>query len=294
MQNLQSLKKGLESTESLKTIVTTMKAHAATNIVQFESAAKASMRYRSILDMALYVLLSQEEEIISPQEKKEGYTLHIIFGSDYGLAGQFNERMANFVLQEIPKDSDHRVIVIGEQLLNRVSDDLNVIDVEALPLTQEGISSVVQGLLFKIEDLLDKDPPSKGILYYCNPLEDSSCREESEILFPLDLRALSQEDIKWESRSIPTYQMDGERLFSDLMSQYFFLTLYRSFCYSLVSENMSRMESMSSASQNIDEKIERLNFMYRMKRQSDITAEINDVISGFKAIKKKKKDRNHP
>ncbi len=292
MQNLQSLKKSLESTESLKTIVTTMKAHAATNIVQFESAAKASMRYRSILDMALYVLLSQEDEIITAQEKKEAYTLHIIFGSDYGLAGQFNERMANFVLEKIPKASDHRVIVIGEQLLNRVRDDLNIIDVGTLPLSQEGIFSVVQGLLFKIEGLLDKDPPFKGLLYYCNPLEESSCQEESDVFFPLDLKALSEKNIKWDSRSIPTYRMDGQDLLSDLMSQYFFLTLYRTFCYSLVSENMSRMESMSSASQNIDEKIERLNFMYRMKRQSDITAEINDVISGFKAIKKK--DDHHP
>ena len=45
---------------------------------------------------------------------------------------------------------------------------------------------------------------------------------------------------------------------------------------------------MQSAEKNIEERLEGLLSEFRRKRQNDITEEINDVISGFKAIKKDK------
>ena len=62
MTNLKSLKKSIASTESLQSIVTTMKAHASTQIHQFERAAQASVSYRRVLDTALAVLLADEEK----------------------------------------------------------------------------------------------------------------------------------------------------------------------------------------------------------------------------------------
>ena len=42
---------------------------------------------------------------------------------------------------------------------------------------------------------------------------------------------------------------------------------------------------MQSAEKNIEERLEELNYEYRRERQNSITEEINDVISGFKAIR---------
>ncbi len=43
---------------------------------------------------------------------------------------------------------------------------------------------------------------------------------------------------------------------------------------------------MQLAEKNIDEILEELLAEYKRRRQNDITEELNDVISGFKAIKK--------
>jgi F-type H+-transporting ATPase subunit gamma len=43
---------------------------------------------------------------------------------------------------------------------------------------------------------------------------------------------------------------------------------------------------MQSAEKNIEERLEELLAQYRRRRQNDITEELNDVISGFKAIRK--------
>jgi F-type H+-transporting ATPase subunit gamma len=81
-----------------------------------------------------------------------------------------------------------------------------------------------------------------------------------------------------------------KEIISDLIKQYFFITLYRAFCFSLASENASRLASMQSAEKNIDSRLEALNFLFRRERQNGITEELNDIISGFKAIRNSKEE----
>jgi F-type H+-transporting ATPase subunit gamma len=151
---------------------------------------------------------------------------------------------------------------------------------------------MVQKLLFEIDRLMEKKPIKEIIHYYNKPSQNSVFEEETEKLFPLDLKKLERNRIDWKSNSIPTYLMDKEVIFSDLIQQYFFITLYRSLCYSLASENASRLASMQAAEKNIDERLDELNASFRRQRQNQITEEINDIVSGFKAIKKST-DANH-
>lgn len=289
MTNLKSLKKSIASTESLQSIVTTMKAHASTQIHQFERAAQASVSYRRVLDTALAVLLADEEKKTANNGNGDR-TIHIIFGSDHGLTGNFNERMSFFAAQHIPKDAYHDILVVGQQVYDRLVTDYAIKDSFSVPQTEDGIVPIVQRLLFKIDQLRDEAPVGKILLYYCKPLENAVLQEEIELLFPLDLEELAKNHDGWETNRISIYLMDKETLLSNLLQQYFFLTLYRAFCYSLVSENTSRINSMNSAEKNIEERLNEFNFMYRMKRQSGITEEINDLLSGFRSLKKSKKN----
>ncbi|MDY0235542.1 MAG: FoF1 ATP synthase subunit gamma [Gudongella sp.] len=290
MQGLQGLKKSIDSAGDLKSIVGTMKAHASSNINQFQNAAKASREYRRVLDMSLYVVLSGEEKIMPMEELEKGDIIHFVFGSDHGLAGRFNERIVEYALQNIPKSKDHKVITIGQQALQRLRFDLDIIDSFNVPQTTDSISSMVTNLLVRIDELRDESHVSKIILYYNKPKDNYAFEEETETLFPIDLSKLIKADINWESKSIPTYFSDKQDLLADLIRQYIFITLYRTFCYSLASENASRLSSMQSAEKNIEERLVELNQEYRRERQNSITEEINDVISGFKAIRKTVQD----
>jgi F-type H+-transporting ATPase subunit gamma len=285
MQSLQDLKKGIDSASNLQSIVGTMKAHASSNINQFQNAAKASMEYRKVLDMSLYVVLSQEDEMVEVDEEKEGDIVHIVFGSDHGLAGRFNERISQFALKNISKRDSNKIIIVGQQILQRLELDFNVLYSFNVPQTTDSIASMVNKLLFTIDELRNEFSIEKIILYYNKPQDNYLFTEEKEVLFPLNIADLIKNKVRWESKSLPTYFMDKKEILSDLIRQYIFITLYRTFCYSLASENASRLSSMQSAEKNIEERIEELNYEYRRERQNSITEEINDVISGFKAIK---------
>lgn len=287
MAGLQQIEKNINSAKSLQSIVGTMKAHASSNIGQFQRAAKASLEYKEVLDKSLYVVLSQEE-MIEDTNNIKGSTLNIVFGSDHGLAGRFNERIASYILKKISKNDTDMTIIIGQQILQRVSDDLKVVNFLNVPHTTQNITKKTNNVLTIIDDIRSKNPIEKIILHYNRPIDRVSFEEESEILFPIDLKSYSEETQQWDSKRIPTYFTDREKIISDLIQQYFFITLYRAFCYSLASENASRLSSMQAAEKNIEERLVELNFDYRRMRQNSITEELNDIISGFKVIRESK------
>lgn len=289
MAGLQGIKQNINSAENLESIVSTMKAHASSNINQFQNAASASKEYRKVLDKSLHVVLSDDQ--IPPLEViSDGGALHIVFGSDHGLAGRFNERISNFALEKIPQDDDNKIIIIGQQIFQRLNDDFDIQTTFMQPQTTDSISSMVNKLLVAIDDLRAESPIEEIILYYNRPIDNISFNEEIELLFPIDLSSLAQDNIEWDSKRIPTYFAEKEKLVSDLIKQYFFITLYRAFCFSLASENASRLSSMQAAQDNIEERLEELNFAYRRERQNSITEELNDVVSGFKSIRNSKEE----
>jgi F-type H+-transporting ATPase subunit gamma len=70
-----------------------------------------------------------------------------------------------------------------------------------------------------------------------------------------------------------------------VLRQFFFMALYRAFAESLAAENASRLASMQAAERNIEEALEKLRLDYHRRRQSDITEELLDVLSGFEVLK---------
>ena len=291
MENLQSIKRSINSAESLQSIVSTMKGHASSVINQFQNAAAASMAYRHVLDRGLYVVLTTDEEQTPRQLDAKGSDIHIVFGSDHGLAGRFNERIVAFAQQSITPGEDDEILVVGQQVLTRLDEGFNVDAVFPVPQTEEGITAMVQRLLLAIEEIRESKTVGRILLYYNRPQDAASFTEETERLFPIDLEEVANNKADWESDSLPTYYVSKKNLFSHLIQHYFFITLYRAFCYSLASENASRLASMQAAEKNIDERLAELNAKYRRQRQNQITEEVNDVISGFKAIKKSKENQ---
>lgn len=287
MSGLQDIEREINSTKNLGSIVGTMKAHASSTITQFQRGATAAWEYKNILDKSLHIVFLNQQ----PQKSSEieGQTMHIIFGSDHGLAGRFNERIAHYSLQKIKEKNQSIYILLGQQVRQRLADDLSTHVFLHLPHTIENVTNKVNTLLLKIDELRDEHSIGKIILHYNKPIDKITFKETSEVLFPIDFDAYGVEKIEWDSNRIPSYFTNREALMSSLIQQYLFITLYRAFCYSLASENASRLSSMQSAEKNIDARLDELNSEYRSKRQNSITEEINDIISGFKVIRKSRK-----
>ncbi|MFP3870922.1 MAG: F0F1 ATP synthase subunit gamma, partial [Syntrophobacteria bacterium] len=85
--------------------------------------------------------------------------------------------------------------------------------------------------------------------------------------------------------ALPMYTMAWDPLFSALIREYLFISLFRAFAESLASENASRLASMQGAEKNIEERLGELRTRFHQQRQMSITEELLDIVAGFEALK---------
>ena len=105
-------------------------------------------------------------------------------------------------------------------------------------------------------------------------------------LLPLDSEWLARLEAEpWPTKVLPWLTMDWDELFSALVREYLFVSLYRAYAESLASENASRLASMQGAERNVEDHLRGLRAQFHHQRQAGITAELLDITSGFEALR---------
>jgi len=292
---LESLQRQIDTGDDLHSIVTTMKALAATSVRQYERAAESLDNYFHTVQMGLSVVLSSRSEIAPmPRIDPNRPVMMIVFGSDHGLVGRFNEQIVRYALEEywigsgVPGEegSPRRIVLaVGEQVMSRVDlrrgEELDGLD---MPTAIEGVTATVQTLLERIEATRSREGVERVFFFYNRPVSGGSV-PRAEVLLPVNVENLREEGFRWESRSLPTFTMDADVLLSALLRQYFFVSMFRACALSLAAENTNRLMAMQAAEKNIEERLEELRAAHRQGRQAAITGELLDIISGFRAIR---------
>jgi F-type H+-transporting ATPase subunit gamma len=286
METLESLRRRIQSAQDLYGIIRTMKALAAASIRQFEQAVEAVDVYTRTVDTGLRIVLQdQSTQMENMLKKQNGEMLAVIFGTDQGMCGQFNEKIVSFALRDETK-INARKMVIGQRAGSRVDEAGSSFEkIFPVPSSVDGINPAVQSLLLEINRQRERASVDKVMLYYNRPGSGSSYKPVRVQLIPVDMslfRAPVQE--LCPSRSLPMYTMEQERLLSRLVSQYLFAQLYRAYAESLASENASRLMTMQAAEKNIEERLGELNAVYHGQRQGAITSELLDIVSGVEAL----------
>lgn len=292
MSGIELLRTKIATIEELQSVVKTMKALAAVNIRQYQQALQSLAEYNRTIEMGLQILLrkryfSLERGMLIPNNHISGNHLGvIIFGSDQGLCGQFNQRIASYTVEEVRKlqPDTIKIAAVGRRLILPLQTLGNKITEQfSLPSSPGQITPMVQEMLLTMEKW--QTPDFQLLLFYNQFLGGASYQPTNLRILPLDAHWLdSLEQKPWPSPVLPTFTMDENQLFSGLIQQYLFISLYIAFAQSLASENASRLFSMLAAQKNIEERLSELNIDYRRQRQSSITAELLDIVSGFEAL----------
>jgi len=144
-----------------------------------------------------------------------------------------------------------------------------------------------QDLLLKVDELRFQDGVEQFLLIHHRPGAPVRSAPATVQLLPIDaawLRGLAKRH--WSSRSLPTFTMDWRELFSALIRQHLFVSLYRAFAESMASENASRLASMQAAEKNIQDHLSVLAVEYHQGRQQSITEELLDIVAGFETLTK--------
>jgi F-type H+-transporting ATPase subunit gamma len=292
METLQELKKRIESTQDLQSVVKTMKALAAVRIRQYQRAVESLGEYDETVEMALRIALRDRSRIlVSAKPGEKNQVGAVVFGSDQGMCGQLNDQVVSHALDEMARlsqvEPENRLIMaVGERVRGRLQDAGQPVDERmTVPGSVTGITSLVQNLLTRIQAWHEKSGLNRVFLFYSKHLSGASYRPRTMNLLPVDREWLSSlRERGWPNRCLPLFTMDWDPLFSALIRQYLFVSLFRATAESLASENASRLASMQGAERNIQDQLGTLNMRYHQQRQMSITEELLDIVSGFEAL----------
>ncbi len=288
MASIESLKKRISTSEDLHSLVKTMKALAAVSIRQYEKAVESLELYTRTVELGLQAVVRKSRSLSGNGAR--GSTGLILFGSDQGMCGQFNELIGERVLEEIRagkrnEEREIRLVALGSRAVSALEERGIAPESEmTMPGSLSGITPLVQDLLLHIESW-QEEGVREVILFYNRTEENGSYRQQRLPILPLEREWLaSVQKNPWPTNQIPLVTMDHDRLFSHLIRTYLFITLYRACAESLAAENTGRLASMQLAEKNISERLEELQQEYRRERQSLITAELLEIVSGFEAL----------
>ncbi len=288
---IASLRRKISSAGDLQSVVRTMKALAASSIGQYEQSVRALADYYRTVELGLSVCIRQSEPSLLAVEKQKpsdaGQIGAIVFGSDQGLVGQFNDIIADFAIKTLTAlPGGLRVWAVGERVHARLVDaGLPMVGHFIVPNSVKAITPLVAQIQIQSEADRAKGGYEQVYVFHNRPQTGSLYEPVSQRLLPLDeVWQQSLTKVPWPTKTVPQVLNDRSATMRALIREYLFISLFRACAESLASENASRLSAMERADKNIDELLENLHGTFHRLRQSSIDEELFDVVSGYEAL----------
>ena len=292
MSNLKEIKTRISSVKNTKQMTKAMKMVSAARLRSAQNRILNLRGYANNLEELLKdVILSQKishpffEQKTREELKK---VLIVILTSDRGLCGAFNGNICRFTEEFLKKKEypQQELYFIGKKgwdyfkFRGYSSQDLilNLVKEISYPLA----AKIAKQLMNKI--LIDN---YDGVFIIYNEFKTViTPRIVCERFLPFDLSSerLSQTRESLFSRDI-LFEVSAEELLDSLLERYFNIQIYRCLCENVAAEHGSRMAAMENATKNAEEVGRALNLKYNKLRQSSITTELIEIVSGAESLK---------
>jgi F-type H+-transporting ATPase subunit gamma len=288
---LESLNRQLQVGEELHSVVGTMKGLAAVSIHDYEKAVRALREYTTTIELGLQILFRSEPGSMPASIPSEGPAALIVIGTDQGLCGPLNREIARTAIEWLEEHEVEpgRCIVVA--MGRRAARELSMVGLTPsialdLPGSVEAIGPAVEELVIKIDQWRRSEHVGRVMVVFQHPIRRTQHAPRLFQVIPADvtrLRGIAERT--WPTRMLPAYPHKREDLLSGLLRQDLFIALYRAIAEARAAEHGARLAAMQAAEQNIEERLAVIRTQYHQLRQSEITAQLLDVVSGFETLR---------
>ena len=310
MANLKEVRTRIESVNSTKQITSAMKMVAASKLRKSQNAIMALRPYAEKFSEILNRLLavSSQQSAVNGQQSTTNRVLIVPISSNKGLCGSFNVNVVhetiNLIKDEYQDLFDNNrvdILCVGSKVEETLkSKKYPVIGNENVlldDLTYENAAAFAERLMKYYEDKkYDK------IVFVYNQFKNAATQVlVKEQFLPIvsqqttDNSQQSKSESKSVSKSVSEsvsvsesdyiYMPNKEELLGSMIPKSLKLQVYKILLDSFASEQGARMISMTQATDNATELLKELNLSYNKARQSAITNELVEIVSGANALK---------
>jgi F-type H+-transporting ATPase subunit gamma len=287
----EALGRKIEGAQDLKAVVRSMKALAASSIGQYERAIESLDGYYRTVELGLSACLRRPHSAPYGGPKMPASAPAVgavMFGSDQGLVGRFNEVLMEFAagrLEALPGEAK-QIWAVGERMRALVIDaGLPAPGLLSVPNSVDAITALVGQILIEIEADRERGDVVEIYIFHNRPISAVAYEPIGKQLLPLD--RLWQDRLAalhWPTKNLPEVIEGATPTLEAFIREYLFILLFQACAESLASENASRLAAMQRAEKNIEQILDGLNRTFHRVRQESIDEELFEVIAGYESL----------
>ena len=290
MGNLKDIRIRIASVTSTQKITGAMKLVSAAKLRRAQMSILSLRPYSNKLFEILQNLSSSIESIENMplfETRKPENIVIIAITSNRGLCGAFNSNIVKEVLNtaearypEQLKAGKVKLICLGKKGFEQLRKHFDIIFSNESLLESPDFSEIAVVSEKLMNEFIDKKIDKVDIIYnqFINPATQHIIVEDY-----LPITNIGQSESEKISANY-IFEPSKDQLLEELIPKIMKVKLYKTVIDSIASEHGARMTSMSKATDNANEILKELKLKYNNARQSSITNELIEIVSGANAL----------
>ena len=285
MANLKDIRNRIKSVKSIQQVTSAMKMVAAAKMRRAQENMEKSRPYSSRLVELLNMLIPEIDRSLMPElnVREVKKTLFVVVTADRGMAGAFNTNVLREAHKAIDKagQENSEIICIGKKSVGYFKNRNYPIAVEyidfwndlgyshAMKIGDEIISRYINGEVDQVQVVYNR---------FVN-VDSKDIRNETFLPMSYDPEARDS-DYNPERLFEPSKEVVVETIIPrNLNTQ-----MWQFLLESNASEQAARMLAMENATSNANDMIKDLKLQFNKARQTAITTEMLEIVSGAEAL----------
>lgn len=294
MANLRDIRNRISTVNNTQQITKAMKMVAAAKLRKAQERMVKTRPYAAKIQDVAGRLVGSSSDVsgIMRSSDEVKNVLLIVIGSDRGLCGGFNNNLFKEVETKISSDlKEHNdngslaLITIGKKA-DAFFKKRNYNIVESHPGFFDSIEYSASSAIMNavIEQFINKEYDEVYIAFNEFRSVIAQNRKIDKVL-PIDPESISgnSDDVSKESIDY-IFEPNSEAILEQLLPLHLNTQLWKAVLESNASEQGARMSAMDSATENAKDLERDLRLKYNQARQSAITTEISEIVSGAQAL----------
>ena len=285
MANLKDIRNRIKSVKSIQQVTGAMKMVAAAKMRRAQENMEKSRPYSSRLAELLNMLIPEIDRRLMPElnVREVKKTLFVVVTADRGMAGAFNTNVLREAHKAIDKagQENSEIICIGKKSVGYFKNRNYPIAVEyidfwndleyshAMKIGDEIISRYINGAVDQVQVIYNR---------FVNVARQEI---KNETFLPMSYDPEARDSDYNPER---LFEPSKEVVVKTIIPRYLNTQLWQLLLESNASEQAARMLAMENATSNANDMIKDLKLQFNKARQTAITTEMLEIVSGAEAL----------
>jgi F-type H+-transporting ATPase subunit gamma len=286
MAGAKEIRTKIASVKNTQKITSAMEMVAAAKMRKAQDRKNATRPYADKMRNVIGHLSHAHPEYrhIFMKERDVSRVGYIVVSSDRGLCGGLNSNLFRKLVKDIQRQQEAGIqvdfCIVGSKALGFFKRFGGKVLAQA---THIGDAPKIEDLFGTVKVMLDayeKGEIDRIYIAYNNFVNTMTQEPTVEQLVPI----VGESDTELKRHWDYLYEPDSKEVLDGLLTRYIESLVYQAVVENGACEQSARMVAMKSATDNAGDLIDELELVYNKARQSAITQEISEIVSGASAV----------